>query len=233
MAVSEPEGSGGSLASKSLRAPEKGKFYAVGHKFDGYISDVDLANENELIWEGERTVFPPGKRPSNPYPAVPRLEVKVKRNSLEKIKLPRDLDAAGGGWLISDRLKQILENVDPSGFFFVACDFTLPDGTGGPKHYLCDVSRTLDALDESASVMKPPIFEKDPTTGVVEKIYDFAGLPKLAFREDIIGQAHTFRLPYRIDYIFCDHILRNAVMMAGRSSDGPIRGIGFRDAADM
>ncbi len=233
MAVSEPEGFAGSSASKSLHTPEKGKLYAVGHSFDGYISDVDLANENELIWEGETAVFPPGKRPINPYPAVPRLEVKVERNSPEKIKFPRDLDAAGGFWLISDRLKRILEHVDPSGFVFVACDFTLPGGAGGAKHYLCDVSRTLDALDESASIMKPPIFEKDPTTGIVEKIYDFAGLPKLAFREDIVGQAHAFRLSHRSDYIFFDHILKDAVMTAGRSSGGGIRGISFRDAADM
>lgn len=225
MIFSEPMDPEGRSSGESLRNPEKGKFYSMGHKWDGYIDDVDLANENELIWEGEKAMFSPGKRPDNPYPAIPRLEVKASRKSPKNVKFPRDLDSAAGFLLVSDRLKRIFETVDPQGFVFVACDFVLPDGTEGPRHYLCDVTRTIDALDEEASTLRI-IVSDEYLNG---KLYSLAGFPKLSFKEDVVGSAHIFRTPY-IGEIFCDRTLRDAVVKA---DEGRFRGIAFRDAADL
>lgn len=49
--------------------------------------------------------------------------------------------------------------VDPEAFAFVECDSRLADGSKGPKHFLCDVVREVDALDEEASRLKIEIDE--------------------------------------------------------------------------
>lgn len=44
-----------------------------------------------------------------------------------------------------------MEAVDPGAFAFAETDYRLADGSKGPNVYLCDVVRTVDALDEDAS----------------------------------------------------------------------------------
>jgi hypothetical protein len=51
-------------------------------------------------------------------------------------------------------MKTVLERVDLEAFAFLKCKVQLPDGTDGPVHWLCDVVRVLDTLDEEKSGCK-------------------------------------------------------------------------------
>jgi Protein of unknown function (DUF1629) len=136
--------------------------------------------------------------------------------------MPRDLNLYGAYWLVSERLKDVLEAVDPAAFEFVDCDFTLPDGSKGPHYYLADVVRVLDALDEEASQFKTR-YDRDHRTNQTIKYYSFTGRTSLAFREQIVGDVHIFRTPYSSTE-FCDGVLKAACKMAG------ITGVRFIDA---
>lgn len=85
----------------------------------------------------------------------------------------------------------MFDSVDPEGFAFAACDFTLADGRLGPQFYFCNVVRTLDALDEKASRLKIEI--GDFVNG---KYYCRAGGACLVFKENVVGSAHIFRTPF-------------------------------------
>lgn len=65
-----------------------------------------------------------------------------------------------GYWLVSDRLRQVMETVDAGAFAFVEADYRLVDGSKGPSRLLCDVVRTLDPLDEEASQLNVEISDE-------------------------------------------------------------------------
>lgn len=67
---------------------------------------------------------------------------------------PEDLEGGFSGyWLVSERLRRVMEMVDPAAFEFAETDYRLANGSKGPNVYLCDVVRTVDALDEDASYL--------------------------------------------------------------------------------
>lgn len=211
--------------SEQTNKPRKGQYFVVEPDQHGGMHGVEIVNKNELTWPGDATWFPPGHYPDRPaYPATPRLAFD---KDASKHKLPRDLDAVSGIWLVSERLKQIFEAVDPEGFVFATCDFTLADGSKGPQYYLCDVLRTIDALDEEASVLKIK-YERDFDTGEEVKYYSFVGQCYLAFKQDVLGEYHIFRTPFS-GIVFCDQMLRNACQVAG----GRLNGLQFRDTANF
>lgn len=85
-----------------------------------------------------------------------------------------------------------MESVDADAFVFADADCRLADGSKGPTFFLCDVVRTLDALDEDASELDIKISD-DYEDG---KYYSLAGGSRLAFKHDVLGEAHVFRLPF-------------------------------------
>jgi hypothetical protein len=132
---------------------------------------------------------------------------------------PGDLESSlSGYWFISERLKQIFEAVDPEGFAFAECEYTLADGSKGPTHYLCDVVRTIDALDETKSKLKISL---EPSG---RKTYSLLGGASLYFNQNVVGNGNVFRTPFSLN-IFCDCILYEAC-----SSLPDLKGIRFRDA---
>lgn len=65
---------------------------------------------------------------------------------------PQDLEGGlSGYWLVSEHLRQVMEEIDPDAFVFADTDYRLEDGSKGLTYFLWDVVRTLDALDEEAS----------------------------------------------------------------------------------
>lgn len=181
-----------------------------GGKFPG----LEIANEDRLALPGAHTVEPPNGDPDQ-YPERPHL-IHVP----EIGGLPRDFENLFGIWIVSEALKRVFESVDPLGFSFTACDFTLADGTSGPSYYFCGVLRTLDALDEDASRLKIEV--GDFVNG---KYYDRSGGASLAFKDDVIASAHVFRTPFALT-VFCDHVLHDAVVAAD------VKGVKFADVVD-
>ena len=142
---------------------------------------------------------------------------------------PEELEGGMSGyWLVSERLKSVFERVDPAEFSFVECEYTLPDGQAGPRYFLADVVRVLDALDEANSSLRVEV--SDDFVG--GKYYNFAGGIRLVFRRDVVGSAHIFRTPYSGNYVICDSTMREAIEQAGMGQGGTSRGLWFEDAAD-
>lgn len=141
---------------------------------------------------------------------------------------PQDLEGGMSGyWLVSERLFQVMEQIDPDAFQFHAVDYRLADGSEGPAYRLCDVVRTLDALDEQSSKLKI-IVSDEYENG---KYYRLTGDVKLAFNRQVLGSAHVFRLPFH-GGVFCDRIFKDAVEAAGITSPQHSNGLWFEDVVN-
>jgi Protein of unknown function (DUF1629) len=195
---------------------QKGKFFVIAASFwgGGKIPGLEIANKNKLRLPGTYMIEPPNGDPHQ-YPERPHLVHVPKLGGL-----PRDFEELAGKWIVSEALKHVFESVDPEGFAFAACDFTLADGTPGPQLYFCNVLRTLDALDEGASKLKIEI--GDFVNG---KYYDRSGGASLVFKESVVGSAHVFRTPFALT-VFCDRALHDAVKAVD------VKGVDFEDVAD-
>ncbi|WP_115563168.1 imm11 family protein [Xanthomonas arboricola] len=200
----------------------EGKFFVLEPSFwgNGKVAGLEIANEKKLRLPGSFVVEPPNGDPDQ-YPEKPHL---IHVPALGG--MPRDFENLFGIWIVSDALKAVFENVDPEGFAFTACDFTLADGSPGPQRYLCDVVRTLDALNEEASRVKVK-YERDHQSGEDVKLYSAAGGASLVFNENVVGNTHVFRQERLGTDAICDRALADALSAAN------LDGVRLRDAADL
>lgn len=132
-----------------------------------------------------------------------------------------------GYWLVSQRLRNVMEAIDPGAFAFAATDYQLEDGSAGPAYFLCDVVRTLDALDGEASQLT--IVASDDYEG--GKYYRLTGDVRLAFRRDVLAGAHVFKLPYS-GFVYCDRAFKSAVEQAGIVTAQRSNGLWFDDVVN-
>jgi len=203
-----------------INRPKEGEFYILGVEMGGPGHRVVFENEDELLTP-PRLILRPKEGGFPSLKAMPRLR------QTQKGWTVRDLDSDFSGyWLVSEPLKQVFESVDPEGFAFAECEFILHDGSVGPKHYLCDVVRTLDAVDETASTLRIELDDDYPGG----KYYNVSGAARIAFKKDTIGSAHVFLTPYSADP-FCDRILRDALIEHGFGKEPDTRGVSLEDAA--
>ncbi|MGE8451923.1 MAG: imm11 family protein [Pseudomonadales bacterium] len=187
---------------------------------DGIGPGLQIANAQKLARAGMYTLDPPNGDPAQ-YAERPHL-VHVP----EEGGLPRDFDVFGSIWIVSQALKDVFESVDPQGFAFAACDFTLADGSAGPRYYLCNVTRSLDALDEQASRVKIRM-EHDHLTGEDVKFYSVAGGATLAFKPRVVAGAHIFRQRHSGLDPVCDRVMVQALNRA------PLDGVHLQDASAL
>ena len=91
-------------------------------------------------------------------------------------------------WMVNDRLRELLESIDPEAFVFapVEMDYSNFDEPG-PKFWLCDMVRFLDCVDESQS----DVVYAD---NVPFKYY--LKIKSMVVDEEKVGNAHAFRLKY-------------------------------------
>lgn len=199
--------------------PKPRKFYVLGPNLlgGGKGHGLVFANEDKLRTPPRLIV-----RPAEGGFPVLREKPHIVHDKKEG-NAPRDLESSlSGYWFISERLKQIFETVDPEGFAFAECDYTLSDGSKGPRHYLCDVVRTLDALDEDRSKVK---ISFEPSG---RKLYSVAGGASLVFKESFADDSHIFIQPGLGTDPICDSILRDAC-----KAIPDLKGIRFRDASKL
>lgn len=200
----------------------KGSFFLIESSLwgNGQVPGLEFANEDALIYPGMYIVERPTGEPDQ-YPERPHL-VHVP----EKGGMPRDIETLAGIWIVSEPLKQVFEQVDPDAFAFVACDFSLADGSPGPQYYLCNVVRTLNALDESASRVKIKL-EHDYQTGQDVKIYSIAGGASLVFKQEVVAGAHIFRQEALGAPPICDRVMFDALTARD------FNGVRLRDVATL
>lgn len=204
--------------------PKKGEFFQLqpdatrGGKGHGVIFE----NEQELLTP-PRLILQPKTGGFPPLRETPRLVY----NPREGV-LPEDLEGGMSGyWLVSERLRQVMEAVDPEAFVFAKTDYRLADGSKGPTYFLCDVVRTVDALDEDASTLDLVISDEFEEG----KYYGLTGEVRLAFKRDVLGSAHVFRLPFH-GGVFCDRIFKDAVEDAGILTAEKSNGLWFYDVVN-
>lgn len=186
--------------------PMKGEFFELlpDARRGGKGHGVVFENEN-VLRTPPRLIVKPKEGGFPPLRETPRLVYRPSEGVL-----PEDLEGGFSGyWLVSERLRHVMESVDADAFAFVDADYRLADGSKGPTVFLSDVVRTLDALDEEASELNIEISD-DFEAG---KYYDLTGNIRLAFRRDVLGSAHVFRLPFH-GGVFCDRTFKEAVEAA-------------------
>jgi hypothetical protein len=114
-----------------VRKPKTRKFYRIDPDFRvGGAPGIQMDNKDALL-QGRRTLGPPtGQRGFPDYPEAPHFLFDKKLG-----RPPRDLEEYHAYRLISDRMKVVLEAIDPDGFAFVQCEVRLSDGTAGPTYW--------------------------------------------------------------------------------------------------
>ncbi|CAH2709012.1 DUF1629 domain-containing protein [Xanthomonas campestris pv. nigromaculans] len=203
-------------------APQKGTFYILRSDMGGGGRGHGVEFENE-----DAVPFPIAySRPGEDSGLAALKETPRLRYDSRIGDMPNDMHSGFKRyWLVSEPLKLILEAADPEGFAFALCDFRLEDGTPGAPHYLCEVVRIIEAIDEEASNVKV-------LTGYRNgKYYDITGGAEFAFNKDVIGTAHIFRTPYTAD-AFCDRFLRDTLISQGFGKSPKRRGVRLIDAAN-
>lgn len=155
--------------------------------------------------------------------AMPRLVYRPERGAP-----PQDLEGGMSGyWLVSDRLRRVMEDVDADAFAFADVSYEASDESLSGGYSLCDVTRTLDALDEETSVLHIEVSDEFEAG----KFYDLTGEIRLAFRPDALGDAHVFRLAFH-GGVFCDSVFLRAVEEAGILSSKRSNGLWFYDVVN-
>ena len=186
--------------------PKPPRIFRIASRHADKALDIQFENL-DLLLAGSPYLHPPeGRRGFPAYAEIPRLILGKKRNK----RPPRDLEEYHDYWLVSDRLKAIFAAIDPAGFAFQACDVRQRDGSIGPAFWLCDVVRTLDAIDEETAKVIDHYYERTGARGS-----NFLMRGELAFRQSTIGDAHIFRTPYSWSEIFCDQDLKDACRTSG------------------
>lgn len=202
-------------------APKMGEFYVISQDFDEPSHGVELVNAKVLRPAGRAIVRPEvGGFPK--FDEVPRLRETSPGMTLRDFQVGFE-----GYWLVSDRLKGIFESIDPDAFEFAVCELVKHNGTPGDLYFLCDVVRSLDAIDDDASDVKVA------TEGYPKgKFYKLAGGAKLAFRKEVVDGAHVFRNPFNTRLVVCDRLMRDALVERGFGIAGEGHGLTLVDAAD-
>ena len=216
-AVTEPT----AIEVSAEAASHKGEFFLIDASFleNGRVPGIEIANEEKLIHPGMNVVSRPDGMP-NQYPERPHLVHVPARGGM-----PRDLEELAGIWIVSEPLKQLFERMDAEAFAFVACDFSLADGSPGPQYYLGNVLRRLDALDEASSRVRIKL-DRNYQTGEDETLYSLVGGASLVFKQDVVGDAHIFRQDRMGAPPICDRAMFDALSAANFS------GVRLRDVAD-
>jgi hypothetical protein len=171
--------------------------------------------ENIAVLGGGRVLLsPPGTRCFPQFSEPPRLLIDKSLG-----RAPVDWEVFHDFWLVSDRMKEVLESLDREGVAFLKCETRSLRGNAAPVYWLCDIVRELDAVDEEKSHLE--ILDD----GTEYRRYDALAISSFAFREDIIGSAHIFRLRFLSSSIICDQATKDACKAAG------LRGISFEDTS--
>jgi len=200
---------------KRAREPKIRKFFLMDRDYAATRAPgYRIENKTRLLRSGRILGPEPGRRGFPNYPEAPRVLIDTKFG-----RPLRDWEECSQYWLISDRMKAVLEEVDPQACAFVKCEMRLRNCEPGPGYWLCDVVRVLDAVEEAESRVK--IYDERG-----DKTYSLMGGARLVFKEDVVRSAHIFRMAHLEPAVVCDQKFKDAYKAAG------LRGISFRDAAN-
>ena len=171
------------------------KYYSLEVDFDvsNKSSPHQWVNEKQQF----RGFFP---RPDEPFRGLhfsepPRIKFEHRRGRVLRDAGPVTL----GIWLISDRLKKLLDRLDPNAFVFQQVEVDYSEfPTAGPDFWFVYVMRTLDCVDEERSIIR---YQDTPD------IKAYAALIDVRMRPETVGTAHAFRLTYARSKLIVDDVI--------------------------
>ena len=115
---------------------------------------------------------------------------------------------------LSGRAKKVFETIDGKAFEFCRAVARLHDGSSGPDYWLADVTRFLDAVDESQSVGMRIEEKIIPYNGrTMRRVHLGFGGEDTVFKSSVVDEHHIFRLTYSSG-IFLDADAAEAVRRA-------------------
>lgn len=209
------------VGTEEGNAPKLNEFFIINRDYNAPLHGVEFVNKEELRPADQAFVRPD----AGGFPVF--AELPIFRETLPGHTLTDFNSSFEGYWLVSEGLKAVLETVDPEGTEFSPTRFIRADGSEHKKFYLCDVIRSLDAVDEDASDLRII------TEGFPEgKFYRVAGGASLAFKRDVVAGSHIFRLKFNDALIVCDRQMRDALIERGYGALGEDSGMSIQDAAD-
>ena len=107
--------------------------------------------------------------------------------------------------LISNRAKELFEEIDPDAFQFVECDAQASDRTPLPPYWMMKVTRVVEEFDEERSVFREFGGSTPLKAGVVAGVVD---LYELFMRDNFPTEYHAFNLlKYSSKFIFDEAIV--------------------------
>ena len=198
----------------------KGRFFLVDPSLrgNGQVSGLEFANEDALIHPGMNIVERPTGEPDQ-YPERPHL-VHVPEKGL-----PRDFEALAG--ICGLRGTQTgIPACRPRSIRICLMRLHPCRRLPGPQYYLCNVLRTLNALDEARSRVKIKL-DHDHQTGQDVKLYSVVGGASLIFKADAVANAHIFRQERLGASPVCDRVMSDALVAA------KLTGVRLRDVAEL
>jgi hypothetical protein len=177
------------------------RFHIMDNRAASRAAGFELANRAALLQKPDVMMMPPpGRRGFRDYPEPPLFIADARKG-----RLHWDLDrVVPYYWFVSAPMKSILETLDREAFAFLPCRVRFPDGSDAPPHWLCDVVRVLDAVDEE----KSKVAVRVGSAG--NKFYSFVGGVNLFFKLDVVGTSRFFRLHYQPDCVICDNDVKAA-----------------------
>ena len=179
------------------------RFFIFGNRSVEHPPGFELKNHDALFRKPDVMMMPPpGRRGFRDYPELP-LFVADKRG-----RLHWDLDTpVPYYWMVTEKMKSLMEALDPEAFAFMQCRVQFPDGSDGPPRWLCDVVRVLDAVDEEKSKLTI-------RTGRAGNKYYSLYNANLFFKPEVVGTSRFFRLYYDQHCVICDDEVKAACKAA-------------------
>lgn len=160
--------------------------------------------------DGRGTGFPPGM----PKPVL-RFDRTLRDDEFVDIILTGRPE-----WMLSARAKEVFEAVDPSALEFCETMTRFPDGTEGPRYWLCDVVRFLAAVDEHGPNVSARSFV-GPRTGRELELLDLGVSGGHLFHRSILNGHHIFRMLQPPHSVFVDQSVVDAIREAGLAGMQP------------
>jgi Protein of unknown function (DUF1629) len=203
----------------TVRSPRRRReFYKVGCSVRSRAGRYTLLNGDRLFPGYGRPDATPAKRSAFLKPGVslqdfPEAPVFLADEKVGPIHWDFEIDT--GYWFISDKMKSILQALDPEAFAFLECHVLSPDGQERPVRWLCGVVRVLDALDEEKSEASARWYGKQLVCAAKDgsKFYN-PSHEALFFKESVVGNCHIFMMKYDIWSVICDEEMRQACKSA-------------------
>ena len=117
-------------------------------------------------------------------------------------------------FIVSERFKAILADIDPDGIQTWPAVTKTRDGRDGPRYWILEPTRRLDCVDEERSDITHITEARDINTGEMLPTIGYSDLNNVFMNESQVGMAHIFQLLLK-SVLIIDEAIVDAYRAAG------------------